>query len=373
MNDLDPPQSAESDGRTIARDLSVLQSDVDGRPASVVLAEIARALEAASEVWMTAHIRPDGDAFGSEVALALGLQALGKTVRVFNDTAPPGAFRGLLPAGLVEVIDPAQSVAGGSGAASAAGIDAASATADTCVLLDTSEVERAGPMAPLFRESRFVRIVIDHHLVRGAYPYDHHLVVQQAPATGCLVLALLDELGVTIDRAVATALWLAITSDTGWFRFANTTPFALHCAARLVECGLEPEKLFAQIYGSYRIARTRAVGDLLQGIEEELDGRLVLTVIRPSLLGEHGVQLDELDGVIDHLKSIRGAEVVAVITEIDTKRYKISLRAVRDVSVEAIARDFQGGGHAKAAGCRFEGTLEQLRKALAERVLAELP
>lgn len=332
--------------------LESLPEDLGGRPVGELLAEVASALHGARNVLISAHLRPDGDAFGSETALALALRALGKNVRVVNDTTPPAHYVGLLPASVaIEAYDES-TVAGLVGWAQAS------------ILLDTSEPERAGLLEPLFRSEDTRRICVDHHVVRGEYPWHIHLVARRAPATGCLVVGLIDALGVEIDREMATALWLAISTDTGWFRFANTDPIALACAARLVGCGLDPEALWRQIYGSHTASRMRVLGRVLQDVQCGLDGRLVWSVITRSLLSEHGVGLAELDGIVDHLKSVGGAEVAALLTEVGDDEYKVSLRSLSDISVETLARGFGGGGHDKAAGYRFSGPLAALLASL---------
>jgi len=329
-------------------ELQTLLEDLGGRPVGELFAEVATVLGDVSKVLITGHMRPDGDAYGSEAALACALLALGKSVRVVNDAAPSTSFRELLPSAVtIEAYDEAM-------VADLVG------WAEACVLLDTSEPERAGLLEPLLRADDVRTICVDHHVVRGEYPWDIHVVARQAPATGCLVVGLIDALGVEIDREMATALWLAIVTDTGWFRFANTDPIALACGARLVGCGITPESLWRRIYGSHTAARTRALGRVLQDVQCRLDGRLVWSVITRRLLREHSVGLAEMDGIVDHLKSVGGVEVAALVSEVGDDEYKVSLRSLCDLSVETIARGFGGGGHEKASGYRFSGALTAL-------------
>ncbi len=324
-----------------------------------VLAELAAVLAASESVLLTAHVNPDGDAFGSELALAFGLESLGKRVRIVNDQSLPERFRTVLPAERIEVLDDPAALAGEA--------------FDCCVLLDTSEPDRCcAALRPLIFAPGQTRVCLDHHRVQGEYSYDSHVVASCAPATGSLVLALLDVLGVAVDRPIARALWIAIATDTGWFRFANTDARALADAARLAGYDIDPEGLWGVIYGGHSVGRTRLYGEVLASMESDLDGNLVWAVIRQAELQARGVALAELDGVVDALKAVRGVRVAALVTERGQGFYKVSLRAMGDAEVETIARSFGGGGHAKAAGFGFEGALDELVAALRKAVAGGL-
>jgi phosphoesterase RecJ-like protein len=338
--------------------LAGLLDAASGAAADAALADVAEAVAGARTLLITAHVNPDGDALGSQVALGLGLRALGKEARCLVGQEPPEKYRSLLPAGVIEcLLTPEQ--AGRVG------------PADLCVLLDTSEPERAGAFRPVFFAAGQRRVTIDHHPVQtakgtapgdrsGRLPFDHTLVVTEAPATGNLVLALLDHLGVPLDPAIAGALWIAIATDTGWFRFANTTPWALRDAARLVAFGLDTEGLHEQIYESYTVPRAKLLGSVLANLRVEMDGGFVWSSVARKELQDGGLGLGDLDGIIDHLKAVRGARVIALIVEVEPGVWKISLRAKGASTVDGIARKFAGGGHAKAAGGRFTGTLDAM-------------
>ena len=186
----------------------------------------------------------------------------------------------------------------------------------------------------------------------------------EAPATGDLVILLLDRLGVTIDPPIARALWIAIATDTGWFRFTNTTPWALLDAARLAAVGVETERLHEEIYESYTPRRARLLGAVLSGIREDLGGALIWSALSREALAAEGGGMSDLDGVIDHMKAIRGAGVVALVVEVERGTHKVSLRSRGAADVERIARGFGGGGHVKAAGYRFQGSVNDVIAAL---------
>lgn len=332
--------------------------DISGRPAGDVLAEIGEMLRAAATVLIATHVSPDGDAIGSSAALALGLRKLGKEARVFSASDVDQRFEGIISAGMVEVVDDSSALA-------------LQGKFDVCVLLDTSEPSRAGVLEPVIFAEAQKRVCVDHHLLHGEYSFDSHLVLAKSPATACLVLGLLDELEVALDEDIARALWLGLSTDTGWFRFANTGRLAFQCAQRLLAAGLDTEELYGLIYGSKSPQRTRLWGKVLLDHGLELDGRLVWSSVSMEVMEDLGAVRDDLDGVIDFLKGVKGVHAAALLSQVDEGSFKVSLRSVQQVDVEKIARGFGGGGHAKAAGYSARGTVEEILDALKQALTEE--
>jgi phosphoesterase RecJ-like protein len=198
------------------------------------------------------------------------------------------------------------------------------------------------------------------------------LIVVEAPATGNLVGAVIDRLGVPLDRQLAELLWIAIATDTGWFRFPNTTAWALADASRLVRFGLDTERIYQRVYADYTVPRARALGAILGGIKAEFGGDFLWSCLSLEVQKAEGVGLQDLDGMMDTLKSIRGARLLALLVELEREKFKVSLRSAGNAEVSGIARRFGGGGHAKAAGCRMAGKLEDVVAALRSAVTEEL-
>jgi phosphoesterase RecJ-like protein len=330
------------------------------RPLLEKLDEAVRMLREAQSLVIATHIHPDGDAIGSAAALGAALRSLGKRARVVLGEEPPENLRGLIPASLFEVIpDPA--------------VAARLAPSDLCVLLDTSEPQRAGVFQELFFAAGQKRLCVDHHPTEVTGRFDAQLIVTQAPATGDLVLAIIDRLGVELTAEIAQALWIAIATDTGWFRFENTSSWALEDASRLAGAGVKAPELYRRLYEELPAPKARVLGRVLAGLRTDLGGAFVWSVSSRADLESEGVAVGDLDGIVDHLKAIRGAKVAALVVETENGRFKVSLRAPGDgVEVESIARRFGGGGHLKAAGCRFSGTLDELAVALTAAVREKL-
>lgn len=344
---MEPPGSLEE-----------FPDDVSGRPVGDVLAEMAGVLLAASKVLIATHVSPDGDAIGSSTALALGLRKLGKEARVFSASDVDQRFEGIIGPGMVEVVDDS-------------GVSALQGQFDVCVLLDTSETSRAGVLEPVVFAEGQKRICIDHHLLHGEFSFDSHLVLARSPATSCLVLGLLDALEVPLDEEIARALWLALSTDTGWFRFANAGTIAFQCAVRLLETGIAAEEMYGLIYGSRSPQKTRLWGKVLLDHEVELGGRLVWSSVSMTVMEDLGVAREDLDGVIDILKGVQGAHAAALLSQVDEGSFKVSLRSVEQVDAEKIARGFGGGGHAKAAGYTARGSVQEIIGALKQALTGE--
>lgn len=316
--------------------------------AVAALEKAAAVIDGADRFLVTAHSRPDGDALGSVFGLVLGLRALGKDARGVIAGGQPEHLASLLPGGVVET---PEALARGC-----------SEPTDVFIVLDTNEPERVGELQPLFYAAGARRICLDHHRTHVHGRHDHEVIVTEAPATGNLVLAFLDVLGVELTLDMAKALWIAIATDTGWFRFANTGPWALQDAARLSGLGVDVEAFYDRIYHNLSPARARLVGHAMREVHSECDGDFIWSYL--SLADRSGTELVDLDGVVDYLKTIDGARYIALIVEVEANSFKISLRARGDAEVESIARSFNGGGHAKAAGCRFAGRLEEFVESL---------
>ena len=174
------------------------------------------------------------------------------------------------------------------------------------------------------------------------------------------MLEVIRALGQEVPVNSAESLFVAIATDTGWFRYSNSGSVAYETAAQLVELGVDPEPIFQQIFQSFSIERTLALGDLLANIECRCDGRILFSLLSEEMRQRRGVNMEDLDGFVDTLGQVRDTEIVFLVVELGPGRYKVSLRSRGEMSVHVIAAHFGGGGHAKAAGCRLEGTEEEV-------------
>ncbi|MCG8449388.1 MAG: bifunctional oligoribonuclease/PAP phosphatase NrnA [Pirellulales bacterium] len=297
---------------------------------------------------LTSHCRADCDAIGSELALALILKSLGKQVQIVNGDPVPEHIRFLDPQGKVKVlgedVEPTQLT-----------------DSDALIVLDTSAWMQLGPMADVVRRFAGRRIVIDHHVSQddlGAEVFKE----ETAEATGRLILELGEALGVKITPEIATPLFAAIATDTGWFRFSSVTEKTFEALAKIVAAGVRPPEVFSALYEQHSLPRLYLRGRILDRVQADVDGRLLSTHVTSQDFQETGAKTTDTEDAINMLHSVAGCEVAVLFVELDEAKTKVSLRSKTDFDVQAIAAQFGGGGHRAAAGVSFPGKLDEARQ-----------
>ena len=312
--------------------------------------EFAAGLPAGARLVLTTHVNPDGDGLGSEAGLAHLLRGAGFTVTVANPNRTPERFRFLF-----EELE---------------GVDRSAEAvkelrrADVVIVLDISDLGRLGMLGDVVRDRGVPVLCVDHHVSGGDLPPGPRYVDPGAAATGELVWELAQANGWPLTREAARALYVAILTDTGGFRFSNTRPRTLRIAAELLETGIDPERIYLDVYANAPEGRVRLLAEALDTLVVEPEAGLAWLTVPPGALDRHGVSADDLDGVIEHARSIAGVRLALLFREISGGRIKVSLRSVGEVDVASFARRYGGGGHTKAAGVSFEGALGEVQDTL---------
>ena len=294
----------------------------------------------------------DGDGCGSETALARLLAQRGLTARIVNPTPWPSLFDFLLGD---DVIDRTE-----KGAAALGGID-------LLIVLDISDVKRLGNLTDSVRRLTVPKLVIDHHVASDDPAGDIVLTDTAACATGELVYDLACELDLEITPAIARSLYAAILTDTGAFRYSNTTPRAHAIAAELLSRGVDPEEMYQRVYASAPAGRVRLLAEVLSTLGVDETCGVAWLTMGAGALEKYGVRSEDLDGVVEHARSIAGTRMAIFFRDLGYGKVKISFRSTGDVDVNRFARRFGGGGHVKASGALVAGTLEEVR----ERVVSD--
>lgn len=314
------------------------------------LARVAAMLDEATEIVLTTHVNADGDGAGSEAALAGWLAARGKRVAIVNPTPFPGLYRHLLT-------DPDQ--VGDPGSERAAW---ALQNAELFVVLDTGEPKRLGRIMKEFGDRPIA--ILDHHPPVAAGIAAEGVRDPSAAATGELIYDLLRTVGGEAEEwpaPVAEAIYTALISDTGSFRFANTTPRTHRIAAELIEAGVDPEAVYRRIYATMPLQRV----ELLRASLEHLVADPVLPVtwitVPRQVVEELSATSEDMDGIIEYARAIEGTEVALLFREVPDGSTKISFRSNGIVDVNLLARRFGGGGHVKAAGAIVGAPLRSAR------------
>lgn len=306
---------------------------------------IAEVLRGARTAAITTHINADGDACGSVAAMARLLPQLGVAPVIVNPTPWPALFAFLLGDDLVD--------RSGDGAE-------ALRRAGALVSLDVSDIKRLGMLTATARALSQPKIVVDHHVPTDEPAGEILLADSTACATGELLYDFAVELGLEITPAIAVALYCAILTDTGGFRYSNTSPRCHAIAAVLLGYGVEPEEMYRRIYASVSPGRLRLLRDALDTLGVDERHGISWVSIRHEALERYEVSAEDLDGIVEHPRSIAGTRVALFFRELGYGKVKVSFRSTGDVDVNRLARQFGGGGHEKASGALIPGTLEQV-------------
>jgi bifunctional oligoribonuclease and PAP phosphatase NrnA len=308
------------------------------------------ALRAASDVALACHVGPDGDALGSMLALGLGLRRLGKTVVASWGSEPfrVPALYSFLPG--QDLLVPPETFPG---------------EPSLLVTFDTGSVDRLGDLAPAAAGAGCV-VVVDHHVTNTRYG-TVNLVDPDAAASVVLVEELLRRLDVELDADLAACLYVGLTTDTGSFKFAATTPEVHELAARLLATGVKHDEIARAVWDTNRFGYLKLLGTVLD--RAELVDDVVWSWISQPDLESCDLALEDVEGAIDVLRTAAEAEIALILKQQLDGRWAASMRSKGGVDVGAIAVRFGGGGHRFAAGFTSEGDLDatvtRLRSAFA--------
>jgi phosphoesterase RecJ-like protein len=308
---------------------------------------VAEALLAAHRVVLTTHVNADGDGLGSEVALVHLLRAQGREAVIVNPTPVPARY-GFL-------VDPIL------GADRSSDATAAIRASDLFLVLDISDLGRLGNLAEAIRATGITVACVDHHASPGTLPDGPRLVDPSASATAELVYDLACGAGWPIESDAACALYVGLMTDTGGFRFGNTTPRVLRIAASLLEAGVHPERLYEQVYATAPAGRIRLMAEVLETLAVEPAIGLSWVTVPDGALERHGVSADDLDGLVEFARSVQGTRLALLFRHLANGRVKVSFRSVGDFDVAEFAHQFGGGGHAKASGASIAGPIQEVQ------------
>lgn len=310
---------------------------------------LAREFRAGRSVVLSTHINADGDGCGSEAALARILTGLGMSVKVVNPTPWPETYEFLLGDDVVDATSEGS---------------AAIHRADLLVVLDISDVKRLGSLADAVRKFKKPKLVIDHHIPSDEPPSTEILSDTSACATGELIYDLARTLDVAITPDIAVALYVALLTDTGGFRFANTSARCLAVAGQLLAAGVEPEEMYRRLYASHPIGRLHLLRDALATLEVDPAYGISWISVAAGAAEEYGLKSEDLDGIAEHPRSVGGTRMAIFFRDLGHGKIKVSFRSTGTVDVNAFARQFGGGGHARASGALVPGTIEEVRHSI---------
>ncbi|GIW91108.1 MAG: phosphodiesterase [Pirellulaceae bacterium] len=320
---------------------------------SVDWTRFAERIKPLQTILLTSHVRPDCDALGSELGMALLLEALGKQVRIVNPQATPAMYAFLDPH---QRIRPREEVS-----------DQEIAECDGLIILDTSAWAQLGCMAEVVRASEACKLLVDHHVGEddlGAELFKD----RQAEATGWLVYDAARCLNVPLTPEMAEPLFAAVATDTGWFRFSSTRPQTFACAADLVRAGARPTWIYDQLYQRDTVARVRLRGRVLERLQCEDNGELAYTFVTMDDLKELGALPSDTEDLVNEALGIAGVTVSLIFIEQPEQKVKVSFRSRGTIDCNQVARQFGGGGHREAAGATVAMALAEAERVVLDAV-----
>lgn len=314
---------------------------------------ISNALRDARTVGVASHIRPDADALGSTIAFTLWLRDCGKEVTAYNEEGSTAKFH-YLPCHEIVSLPPSTPQ-----------------QFDVFVALDTSVKNRLGTVNKAIAPGTTV-LNIDHHISNENYG-DVNFIDASAPATGQILLEFFQHVGARVSAEMATNLFAAISTDTGSFQYAGTNERTFAAASHLISCGVDVPGLSRAMYDSQPRRRFELLRHALNTAEFHCDDRIATFSLPMNLVERLKVLPEDNEGIIDHLRSIEGVEAAVFFEELPEGKVRVSARSkFPKIDVCKVCKQFEGGGHAMAAGARVDGTLAQVKndflKALSDEI-----
>ncbi len=297
---------------------------------------------------LTTHVNPDGDGLGSEVALAEWLADRGKQVTILNHSATPEFYLFLDPHGRIKQFNEQE--------------DASKlAEADVIVVMDTNHTDRVRSMESHLLKSNAVKICIDHHLDTQAFAL-HYIIDDDATSTGEITYRLLLHLNEqNLSPIIAQALYCAIMTDTGSFRFPRVDSETHRIVAHLIECGADPVDIYHKVYEQWSAGRVQLLGDALASLQAEYNGKLAHITITQENLQQTGTTEVDTDNFTIYPMNVAGVAAAILFLELKDG-VKISFRSKGDIPINELAKEFGGNGHKNAAGARLRDcTLDDVK------------
>jgi len=302
-------------------------------------ADLVDVIQRGRRFVIASHQRPDGDAIGSAMAMALALRAIGKEATVVTDAIPPVFLQPFPDVAGIQITPEV------------------TAAFDAALIMECSELSRTGVTGL----DRSPVINIDHHPGNQAYGAINW-IDESAAACGEMVFTLIEALGAPFTKDIATHVYLAVLTDTGSFHFSHLTPRTYQIAARAVEAGADPQWIARTHYDSNSLSRVRIFGAVMNGMVIVDEGRAALLSITRQAMDSLGGTNDDLEGLINFPLTVKDIEAVAFFKEVGDGDWRVSMRSKGTADIGVIARANGGGGHTNAAGCSAKGTLDDVHR-----------
>jgi phosphoesterase RecJ-like protein len=307
--------------------------------------QIVDAVRTRQRFVLSSHSRPDGDAIGSQLAMAYALQSMGKEALVVNaDPAPAPlmAFPGVSDIRIASTVE---------------------GEFDAALIMECGELKRTGVRGL----ERFFVINIDHHPGNESYGQINWF---DASAAACseMVYDVVRALGVPLTREIATHVYLAILTDTGSFHYSSISQRTFEICRECLAAGVDPVLVARNVYDSNNMGRLKLFGAVLGAMQIDQSGRIAIVYVDHEMARAAGGTYEDTEGLINLPLTVKEIEAVVFFKQEKGDEYRVSLRSKGDVDINAIAKEYGGGGHKNASGCTISGPIEELQKALVAKI-----
>jgi phosphoesterase RecJ-like protein len=316
---------------------------------TAIRARIADEIRTRQRFVLSSHVRPDGDAIGSQLAMAYALWHLGKDVRIVNQDPAPEPLSVFPGVSSIEVANRVDD------------------PGDAVIVMECGDLTRTGVEG---LERGFV-INIDHHVGNTGYGAVNWF---DASAAACseMVFDLVKELGVPLTREIATHVYIAILTDTGSFHYSSISPRTFDICRQCVEAGIDPPAIAGAIFNSNNLGRLKLFGAVLSRMVLDESGRVATICVDHKLARECGGTYDDTEGIVNLPLTVKEIAGVVFFKEAGPDDWRVSMRSKGDVNVNAVAKEFGGGGHKNASGCSATGSFEELKPLFQRKLLEQI-
>jgi phosphoesterase RecJ-like protein len=325
--------------------------------ASGLLGDVFRAtateIERVDSIVLACHVNPDGDALGSMLGLAHGLRILGKEITVLSQDGVPDIYTFLPGCDAVQSRLPE------------------TVSFPLAIVLDSGDISRIGPDVLTIINRSDKIIDVDHHISGDGFG-DIRVIDSTAASTAEIVFEFLKFLNVDIAEPIATCLFTGLITDTGSFRFQNTTGKTFRTGAELVDAGAKPSEIAEIVFDNRTLPATLVLGRALTSLQSAANGRVIWVKLTHADFVATGARDEDTEGIVNYARGVRGAEVGVFFREAVPGKIRISLRSHEGLDVSKVAGQYNGGGHRMASGCSFTGTLEDAERAVIQTILSQL-
>ena len=293
---------------------------------------------------ITTHLFSEGDAIGSELALKRFLCDLNKEAVIVNNEKLPPVY---------SCFDPDKDVKFLRSKDVNINLD----DFDAIFMVDVAGWGQLGGFADMIKASQITKVCIDHHPTNPGYA-DINVIDKGASSAGELIYDLIIHMNGELTLELATPLYLSIATDTGWFKFSNTSAKAFKACSALIEAGVKSQIIYEKLYHNKHASYLKLLNLMLGALSSECDGQLVWTKMTKKMIKSSGVEFVDTDVMIDLIRAVNEVEVVVIFRELGERKTKVSFRSKHTIDVSKLASDFGGGGHVRAAGASLEEPID---------------